>query len=149
VEPKIVPVTTGEVLEFSDWAAVIKIAADATDGTLTVIVTRHDPGEGASPHIHSRESETFVVMDGRVTFQVGDARYEVEPGGMVFGPPGMAHGFEVGPDGGRLLHLFVPSGMEGYFREMHAAEAAGIRVDFVKIRQQYGMETMNPPLGQQ
>jgi quercetin dioxygenase-like cupin family protein len=149
VGPKIVPVTTGEVLEFSDWAAVIKIAADATNGTLTAIETRHDPGEGASAHIHSRESETFLVMDGRVTFQVGDARYEVEPGGMVFGPPGTAHGFEVGPDGGRLLHLFVPSGMEGYFREMHAAEAAGIRVDFVKIRQQYGMETMNPPLGQQ
>lgn len=141
MEPKIVPVATGEILDFSEWAAVIKVAADATDGTLTVIETRHDPGEGASTHIHSRESETFLVMDGRVTFQVGDERYEVEPGGIVFGPPGMAHGFEVGADGGRLLHLFAPSGMEGYFRDMHAAEAAGISVDYVKIRQQYGVET--------
>ena len=47
MEPKIVPVSTGEVLEFSEWAAVIKVAAEATDGTLTVIETRHDPGEGA------------------------------------------------------------------------------------------------------
>jgi hypothetical protein len=37
VEPKIIPVTSGEVLEFSDWAAVIKVSAEATDGTLTVI----------------------------------------------------------------------------------------------------------------
>lgn len=145
MEPKIVPVPGGEVLEFTEWAAVIKIAADATNGTLTVIETRHAPGEGASTHIHSRESETFVVMDGRVTFQVGDARYEVEAGGIVFGPPGKAHGFEVGADGGRLLHVFVPSGMEGYFRDMHVAEATG-SADFVKIRQQYGMETINPPL---
>jgi hypothetical protein len=53
VEPKIVPVPGGEVLEFTEWAAVIKLAADATNGTLTVIETRHDPGEGASTHIHS------------------------------------------------------------------------------------------------
>lgn len=43
--------------------------------------------------------------------------------------------------------MFVPSGMEGYFRDMHAAEATG-SADIVKIRQQYGMETVIPPLGQ-
>jgi quercetin dioxygenase-like cupin family protein len=147
VEAKIVPVATGEVLEFDGWAAVIKVAADETNGKLTVIETRHDPGEGANAHIHSRESETFLVLDGQVTFQVGDERFEVEPGGIVFGPPGIAHGFEVGADGGRLLHLFVPSGTEGYFRDMHAAEATG-EADYVKIRQQYGVETMSPPSGE-
>jgi quercetin dioxygenase-like cupin family protein len=144
VEAKIVPVASGEVLEFGQWTAVIKVAAEATDGTLTVIETRHDPGEGANAHVHSRESETFLVLDGWVTFQVGDERFEVEPGGIVFGPPGMAHGFEVGADGGRLLHVFVPSGMEGYFRDMHAAAGTG-GADYVKIRQQYGAETMTPP----
>jgi mannose-6-phosphate isomerase-like protein (cupin superfamily) len=147
VEPKIVPGAAGEVLEFGEWAAVIKVAAEATNGALTVIETRHGPREGADAHVHSRESETFLVMDGRVTFQVGDDRFDVEPGGIVFGPPGMAHGFEVGPDGGRLLHVFVPSGVEGYFRDMHAAEGTG-GGDYVKIRKQYGVETMSPPSGE-
>lgn len=140
MEPKIVPAEGGEVLEFGDWAAVIKIAAEETDGTLTVLETRHDPGNGASAHIHSRESEIFLVMEGRVTFQVGDARHEMDPGGIVFGPMGTVHGFEVGPDGGRLLHVFVPSGMEGYFRDQHAANASG-GADYVAIRRQYGVTT--------
>jgi quercetin dioxygenase-like cupin family protein len=143
VEPKVVPGGMGEILEFGEWAAVVKVAADATKGTLSVIETRHDPGEGANAHIHSRESETFLVLDGQVTFQVGDERFEVQPGGIVFGPPGTPHGFEVGADGGRLLHLFVPGGMEGYFRDMYAAEATG-EADYVKIRQQYGVATLNP-----
>ena len=147
MEPIVVPVASGEVLEFGEWAASIKVAAEATNGTLTVIETRHDPGAGANAHVHSRESETFLVMEGQVTFQVGDDHFEVEPGGIVFGPPGMPHGFEVGADGGRLLHVFVPSGVEGYFRDMHAAEATG-RADYVKIRQQYGVETMSPPSGE-
>ena len=37
MEPKIIPVATGEVLDFSEWGAVIKVAAEATDGALTVI----------------------------------------------------------------------------------------------------------------
>ncbi len=140
MEPKVVPAGGGETLDFGDWAAVIKVAAEESEGTVTVLETRHDAGNGASAHIHSRESEIFLVVEGRVTFQVGDVRHEVNPGGLVFGPMGTAHGFEVGPGGGRILHVFVPSGVEGYFRDQHAAEAAG-GADYIEIRRQYGMTT--------
>ena len=140
MEAKIVAPGDGELHKFEDWAAVIKIAAEESDGTVTVLETRHDPGNGASAHIHSGESEIFVVMEGRVTFQVGDASHEVEAGGIVFGPMGTIHGFEVGPTGGRLLHVFVPSGMEGYFRDQHDAAAAG-DADYIAIRRQYGVTT--------
>lgn len=140
MEAKVVAAGDGELLQFEDWASVVKIAAEESDGTVTVLETRHDAGEGANAHIHSRESEIFFVMEGRVTFQVGDASHEVDAGGIVFGPMGTAHGFEVGPEGGRLLHVFVPSGMEGYFRDMHSATAAG-DADYVAIRGQYGVTT--------
>lgn len=138
--PKIVAAGDGELLEFDDWAAVIKIAAEESDGTVTVLETRHDPGNGADAHTHSRESEIFFVLEGRVTFTVGAALHEVGPGGTVFGPMGTAHAFEVGPNGGRLLHVFVPSGMEGYFREMHAGKAHA-DTDYIKIRRHYGVTT--------
>ena len=73
MEPKIVAAGDGELLEFDDWAAIIKIAAEESDGTVTVLETRHDPGNGADAHTHSRESEIFFVLEGRVTFTVGDA----------------------------------------------------------------------------
>ncbi len=140
VVPKIVAAGDGELLEFDDWAAVIKIAAEESDGTMTVLETRHDPGNDADAHTHSRESEIFFVLEGRVTFTVGDALHEVGPGATVFGPVGTAHGFEVGPNGGRLLHVFVPSGIEGYFREMHADKADG-GADYIAIRRHYGVTT--------
>jgi len=142
--PTIVPADGGERLRFPDWQVLIKLSGVDTGGSMTVLETVHDPGEGASPHIHTRENEMFFVLDGEVTFQVGDDRTTLERGSLVFGPVGTAHGFEVGSAGGRLLHVFVPSGtahstIENYFRELHSADAG---VSFVEIRERHGMETI-------
>ncbi len=115
VRPEVIEPGGGKSVQHDGWEAVIKLDGEVTDGSLTVLETRHDPGTGASPHVHRRESETFMVLDGQFTFRVGNAELEVGAGGVVFGPQGVAHGFEPGPGGGRLLHVFVPSGMEGFF----------------------------------
>jgi quercetin dioxygenase-like cupin family protein len=115
MQPKVTEPGGGESVLHTGWEAIIKLDGTVTDGSLTVLETRHDPGSGASPHIHSKESETFVVVDGEFTFRVGEDLIEVAAGGLVFGPPGVVHGFEPGRHGGRLLHIFVPSGMEGFF----------------------------------
>ena len=107
--------TGGQVAKHDGWEAAIKIDGSATSGSLAVVETRHDPGSGASPHVHRRESETFVVLEGRFSFRLGDEQVFVEAGGVVFGPPGVVHGFEPDSHGGRLLHVFVPAGMEGFF----------------------------------
>lgn len=142
--PTVVPVGGGERLRFADWEVLIKLSAADTDQSMSVLETAHDAGEGASPHIHTRESEMFFVLDGEVTFQVGDDRVTLEQGGLVFGPAGTAHGFEVGSAGGRLLHVFVPSGtanstIENYFRELHRADPGA---SFVEVRARHGMETI-------
>lgn len=56
----------GEVLEFTEWAAVIKIAADAK-WQLTVIETRHDPGEARA---HVREA-ALLLRAIRATWAAG------------------------------------------------------------------------------
>lgn len=115
VRPEVIQAGGGKAVQHDGWEAVIKLDAEVTGGTITVLETRHDPQTGASPHVHSHESETFMVLEGEFTFQLGDTDVEVGAGGLVFGPQGVAHGFEPGPGGGRLLHVFVPSGMEGFF----------------------------------
>jgi quercetin dioxygenase-like cupin family protein len=140
----IVPPGHGDLLEFPEWQVLIKLSAADTAGTMSVLETTHDPGDGASAHIHTLENEMFFVLDGEVTFQVGNERTTLERGSYVFGPAGTAHGFEVGPGGGRLLHVFVPSGtgrstVEDYFRELHSADPG---VSFVDLRERHGMETI-------
>ena len=127
----------GELIRHDGWEAAIKIDSAATDGGLTVLETRHDAGSGATPHIHSRESETFLVLAGTFTFRVGDDEVEVGAGGWVFGPPGLAHGFEPGPNGGRLLHAFVPGGVEGFFTRRRNASTSGDQ-----LRREYGIESV-------
>jgi mannose-6-phosphate isomerase-like protein (cupin superfamily) len=140
VRPEIIKPGGGNTVQHDGWEAVIKLDAEVTDGSLTVLETRHDPGTGASPHVHSHESETFMVLEGEFTFRVGDADVEVGAGAVVFGPQGVVHGFEPGPSGGRLLHVFVPSGMEGFFTQPRRDESpeAGDR-----LRQAYGIASVD------
>ncbi|HEY8583075.1 MAG TPA: cupin domain-containing protein, partial [Capillimicrobium sp.] len=64
------------------------------------------PGaEGWEPHCHSAEEELFVVLDGAGALLLGDDRVPVRAGHVIARPPGtgVAHGFEAGPAGLRLL----------------------------------------------
>jgi len=134
---KVVGPEDGELIAHDGWEALIRLGADATGGAFTIIETRHDAGGAAGPHIHSRESETFLVLEGTVTFRLGNERVELGAGGIAFGPAGTIHDFAVGPDGGRLLHLFVPSGMEGFFRAPRIPGAG------VRLRRHYGVESIS------
>ena len=51
---------------------------------------------------------------------------EGEPGGMVFAPRGIPHSQRrVVPRTGHILVLTVPAGLEGFFRALAEADAAG------------------------
>ncbi len=45
---------------------------DDTDGKYAMFEAIVPPGSGPPPHIHSREEESFLVLQGEMTFQLGD-----------------------------------------------------------------------------
>src|SRR5262245_27712269 len=47
---------------------------DETDGKYALWEAVVAPGGGPPPHTHSREEEGFYVLDGEITFQVGDRK---------------------------------------------------------------------------
>ena len=51
------------------------------------------PGGGPPPHIHSREEESFLVLEGQITFQLGDERFVGEAGTFLNMPVGSLHSF--------------------------------------------------------
>ena len=75
-------------------------------GEVTVLAYGNDtPGEGPKLHVHPYD-ETFVVMEGRARFFVGDEVIEASAGEIVFGPRGLPHRFEnMGP--GRLQTIDI------------------------------------------
>lgn len=47
--------------------------AEDTDGKYASFEAIVPPGGGPSPHVHSREAEGFYVLEGEITFSIGDA----------------------------------------------------------------------------
>ena len=76
-------------------------------------------GGGPPPHIHSREDESFYVVNGSLEILLGDSTYQAKAGDFVFIPRGTVHRFKnVGRTTAVQLVTFVPAGMERYFREV-------------------------------
>ena len=75
-------------------------------GAVTVLAYGNDtPGTGPRLHVHPYD-ETFIVVEGRARFFVGETTIEATAGETVFGPAGVPHRFEnLGP--GRLQTIDI------------------------------------------
>jgi quercetin dioxygenase-like cupin family protein len=73
-------------------------------------------GDASPLHVHSREDEIFLLIQGRAAVWAGDDRYEVGPGGVAFLPKDLPHAYRVLEDGTQMLTLCTPAGLEGFFR---------------------------------
>jgi quercetin dioxygenase-like cupin family protein len=84
------------------------------------------PGGGPPPHVHSREEEGFYILEGEITFQVGDERVVVKAGAFANMPIGTPHSFKNESDRpARMLISVAPAGLEGMFFEFGVPLAEG------------------------
>ena len=96
----------------------IKIGRDDTNGQFGMLEIVVPAGIGSPWHVHPEEDEWFYVLDGQLTFYVGDARVDLTAGGFAFGPKGVPHTFiGVAPET-RALVGFAPMQFEGFMREV-------------------------------
>ena len=79
-------------------------------------------GGGPPPHRHLVEDELFFVYAGSISFTANDETRTVSAGESVFVPRGTAHAYRNdGPDDARMVAVYTPGGMEGWFREVFPA----------------------------
>lgn len=77
------------------------------------------PGGGTPPHIHHREEESFQVIEGSLTIQVGNETIIAHAGDFAYLPRGIAHSFvNTGEGTAKALVLTTPAGLEGFFTEV-------------------------------
>ena len=76
------------------------------------------PNNGPPPHVHSRDDESFFVLEGEVTFQIGDQTITGKTGTFVQGPRGIPHSFKNnGKLPARMLVYITPAGFENFVKE--------------------------------
>ena len=119
-----IPAGGGEPLHFGDVEILVRATAATTGGAMSVF-EEVDPVD-TPLHVHEHEDELFYALEGEHVFQVGEREHRVGPGGLVFAPRGVPHAQRrVVARAGRVLVVCTPGGLEGFFRELDAAERAG------------------------
>lgn len=152
LKPVVISKEEGEARWWLGGLAVFKATADNTNGQMTIIEVTEPPGAAAPLHVHHREDEAFWILEGNVTFEVGNNIIEARTGDYVFGPREIPHRYTVGAAGCRMLFILTPSGFENMV--MALSEPAASRTlpppsdeepDFERlcaIAESYGMEIL-------
>ena len=125
LDPIAVRQDEGEARWWFAALAVIKATAADTGGQMTIIEMTEPPGAEAPLHVHHREDEAFWILEGSVTFEVGDATIAASAGDYAFGPRDVPHRYTVGDAGCRMLFICTPGGFEALVLAM--SEPAGRR----------------------
>ena len=92
------------------------VTGTETDGKYACWEAIVPPGGGPPMHRHSREDESFFILEGEVSFFVGDQRTVAKPGTFVHLANGSVHGFRnEGSVPAKMLIHVVPAGIEQMF----------------------------------
>jgi quercetin dioxygenase-like cupin family protein len=134
------------------------ILADAqeTNGQFSVIEILAPEGLEPPRHVHYREDESFYVLEGDITYYVGEETYEASPGTFVFLPRGVPHSFTFETETIRMLTILAPAGIEAHFRDPRFGEPARELTlpppaappdiaAFAEDLARYGVEIVGPP----
>lgn len=148
----------GEALWWSGALVTVKATAEQTGGEFFLIEEFVPRGTATPLHVHPQDDETFYVLEGELTFYLGDGQtVPASAGSFLHIPKGyFPHAFRVNSETARFLVRTTPK-HEQFFRA--AAEPARSRtiplleqLDMEKVRAasaEYEVEILGPPPGTQ
>ena len=140
----IVPPGKGHTLTARGSVMAFKAVAAQTGGDFSLMERTLPPGGRTPPaHRHTNCSEAFFVLEGEITFVLGDEQLTGGPGDFVLVPRGQPHTFgNQSEQGARLLVLHAPAA-DAYFEELHELWAGGRspeREEELALMRRHGME---------
>src|SRR4028118_549038 len=95
----------GEALWWFGVLATIKATSEQTGGQYSLGERLAPDGYEGGLHVHHFEDEVFYILEGELTFYVGDQTIKASPGSFLFGPKDVPHAFSVDSGPARLLFL--------------------------------------------
>jgi quercetin dioxygenase-like cupin family protein len=94
------------------------VTGNETNGKYATWEAIVPPGGGPPLHRRSREEESFLILEGEITFQVGEEKLVATAGTFANMPVGSLHCFKNETDQvARMIISVVPAGLEKMFFE--------------------------------
>ena len=152
---KYVPAGTGPAYWGIGDQITFLITGEETGGAFFMAEVSVPPGGGPRPHIHQREEESFYLLQGTLTIQVGGKTVNASAGDFVHLPRGIAHSFQnTGNVEAKFLLVVTPAGLEKFFEEsFYSAVDPSVRPPIVSevlmarvlaAARRYGLELVQP-----
>jgi quercetin dioxygenase-like cupin family protein len=103
-----------------DSTVAVTLTAEQTDGHAGMWLWEARQGAAAPLHVHSREDEQFLVIDGEVRFVLDGEERIARAGDTVIMPCGVPHAYVVTSPTARIVGSVTPGGFEGFFTALGA-----------------------------
>jgi quercetin dioxygenase-like cupin family protein len=122
----------------------IRVPAAATNGSYSVTEIVASPGDSTPVHLHEKEEEHFLIVEGTVRFLYGDETFDATAGTMVSCDRGIPHAWGNATDAPiRMMVTASPGGCEEALRMI--AEG-GEQVDVMAIAKKFSIRVIGPPM---
>ena len=130
------------------------LEGDGSDGRFALVDAIAYRSTEPPLHIHHQEDEAWYVIDGHMTFYIGDHVLEAPSGTFVYAPRGTAHTFTVDIEPTHVLVFASPAGFEHFAMELSQPMDGGRPPAdpsvpppeaLAPIAERYGIEIVGPP----
>ncbi len=117
-EPFIHNIDSAPAYWWLDGLWIVLAEAKDTGGRFSLMeeLLRKDSGPG--PHKHTWSDETYYMLDGEITFLVGEEIKTSRKGDFVMVPRNTRHAFRVVSETARFLNGYTPASLEACVVEM-------------------------------
>ena len=112
---------------------------EMTNGASSFIIQTVPPGGGPPPHLHTREDETFLALDGNFEILSNGEWRPLPCGEALFSARGSVHAFRnAGKDTGRIGVFIAPAGFEDFFEQIEGLTPSDMP-KLTAIAEQFGL----------
>jgi uncharacterized cupin superfamily protein len=106
-----------------------------TDSQYLIMEATVPPGGGPPPHLHTREEESFYVLDGEIDFEAEGHTLRAGPGSYLNMPKAVPHTFRNNTNrSARMLIICAPGGHRELLRRSERQRARGAGRDRGPLR---------------
>jgi quercetin dioxygenase-like cupin family protein len=96
----------------------VRLSGEQTGGALSLTDNLARRGNASPVHVHDRDDETFLVLDGELRVLVGEDDHTAGPGTVAVLPRRLRHAYVVTSATARFLSLHTPGGFEQFAAEV-------------------------------
>jgi len=128
-----------------------KIGGDEVENLFDYFEIKTSYLEGPPLHIHIKQVETFHLIEGELTVQVGDQMIEAKPGDFILIPKGVVHTYVNLKEGtvARAVGNLAPGGFYKFVAELSDYQRTAHPPDQAKINEisaKHDQVFVGPPL---